>query len=80
MFQSVAEQVGRFAVAALLTGMGSDGAAGLLSIRQAGGRTFAQDEQTSVVYGMPSVAWEIQAAEEQLPLDAVAKRLLASAA
>ncbi len=76
LFRSVARHVGRNAAAALLTGMGDDGAQGLLAIRQAGGRTFAQDEATSVVFGMPGVAWQIGAAEALLPLDEVPARLL----
>jgi two-component system chemotaxis response regulator CheB len=76
LFRSVARHVGRNAAAAILTGMGSDGAEGLLAIRQAGGRTFAQDEQSSVVFGMPRAAWEQGAAERQVPLDRVPMRLL----
>jgi len=68
LFNSVAERVGQNAAAALLTGMGDDGARGLLHIRQAGGRTLAQDEASSTVYGMPQVAWEIGAAEKQVSL------------
>lgn len=78
LFHSVARQVGRNAVAALLTGMGDDGAEGLLAIRQAGGRTFAQDQQTCVVFGMPQVAWKIGAAENLVPLDEVPKYLLSA--
>jgi len=63
-------------VACLLTGMGSDGAQGLLSLRHAGARTFAQDEQTSVVYGMPRVAWEIGAAETRISIRAMSKAIL----
>jgi two-component system chemotaxis response regulator CheB len=76
LFRSVARQVGQNAVAALLTGMGEDGASGLLSIRLAGGRTFCQDEATSVVWGMPGVAWKQGAAEAALPLDEIPARLL----
>ena len=76
LFRSVAAGVGCNAAAALLTGMGDDGAAGLLEIRRAGGRTFAQDEQTSVVFGMPAVAWQKGAAEELVPLDSIPERLL----
>jgi two-component system, chemotaxis family, protein-glutamate methylesterase/glutaminase len=76
LFRSVAKYVGRNAVAALLTGMGEDGAAGLLAIRLAGGRTFCQDEATSVVWGMPGVAWKNGAAEAALPLNEVPARLL----
>jgi len=76
LFHSIARQVGRNATAALLTGMGDDGAEGLLAIRQAGGRTFAQDQQTCVVFGMPQAAWKLGAAERLIPLDDVPKYLL----
>ena len=76
LFDSVARVVGRNAVAALMTGMGRDGANGLLAIRAAGGRTITQDEATSVVYGMPMVARDLGASEEALPLDAIPNRLL----
>lgn len=71
LFESVARNAGSAAVAALLTGMGRDGATGLRAIRQAGGMTVAQDEATSVVYGMPGVAQEIGAASAVLPLDRI---------
>lgn len=67
-FESIAKEVGKNAVAVLMTGMGSDGAEGLLKIRQAGGRTFAQNEATCVIYGMPEVAMRIGAAEKAVPL------------
>jgi two-component system chemotaxis response regulator CheB len=76
LFHSVAKHAGRNAAAVVLTGMGSDGAEGLLSIRQAGGRTLAQDERTSVVFGMPRAAWAKGGAEMQVPLDRVPMRLL----
>lgn len=76
LFRSVAKYVGRNAAAALLTGMGEDGAQGLLAIRQAGGHTLAQDEATCVVFGMPGAAWQIGAAESLIPLDEVPRRLL----
>jgi two-component system chemotaxis response regulator CheB len=71
---------GRSVVAALLTGMGRDGAQGLLELRRAGAQTLAQDEATSVVYGMPRAAWEIGAAQAQLPLDRIGAELLARCA
>jgi two-component system chemotaxis response regulator CheB len=71
LFESVARHSGRNATACLLTGMGRDGAAGLLAIRQAGGFTIAQDEATSVVYGMPKEAILLGAAEQVLPLDRI---------
>ncbi|MFN4155262.1 MAG: CheB methylesterase domain-containing protein [Paracoccaceae bacterium] len=67
-------------VAALLTGMGRDGAEGLLHIRRAGGHTIAQDEASSVVYGMPRVARDLGAAVDILPLGAIAAALLRAAA
>jgi two-component system chemotaxis response regulator CheB len=76
LFSSTADCAGRNAVGALLTGMGADGAAGLLRMRQAGARTLAQDEATSVVWGMPRVAWEKGAAERLEPIEAVAGRIL----
>lgn len=68
LFESTAREYGRSAAAVLLTGMGRDGAAGLLEIRRAGGLTIAQDKATSVVYGMPREAALIGAAEQVLPL------------
>ena len=68
LFESVAREYGQAAAAVLLTGMGRDGAAGLLDIRRAGGLTIAQDEATSVVYGMPHEAVALGAAERSLPL------------
>ena len=65
-------------VAAILTGMGRDGAAGLLELRRAGATTLAQDQDTSVVYGMPRVAWEIGAAERRLPLPEIGPALLSA--
>ncbi len=62
--------------AALLTGMGRDGAEGLLALRRAGARTIAQDRETSVVYGMPGYAVQIGAAERELPLSAIGSALL----
>jgi two-component system chemotaxis response regulator CheB len=63
LFESVARGVGRNAAAALLTGMGKDGAAGLLAIRRSGGRTIAQNEATCVIYGMPQAAVQLGGAE-----------------
>jgi two-component system chemotaxis response regulator CheB len=67
-FSSVAKYVGPNAVACLLTGMGEDGARGLLHVRAAGGRTFAQDEATCAVWGMPAAAAHLGAAEALVPL------------
>jgi len=79
MFRSVAHHVGPNAVGVLLTGMGDDGARGLLELRQSGAATLVQDEASSVVWGMPGAAWKLDAASEMLPLDHVAARLLALA-
>lgn len=59
-------------IACLLTGMGRDGAAGLLELKKAGARTFVQDEGSSVVYGMPKAAWEMGAAEKRVPITRMA--------
>ncbi|MFN4129340.1 MAG: CheB methylesterase domain-containing protein [Paracoccaceae bacterium] len=67
-------------VAALLTGMGRDGAEGLLRIRDAGGHTIAQDEASAVVYGMPRAARDLGAADQILPLHSIAAALLKAAA
>jgi two-component system, chemotaxis family, protein-glutamate methylesterase/glutaminase len=79
LFESVARDYGRSAVACLLTGMGRDGASGLLDIRAAGGLTIAQDEATSVVYGMPREAAMLGAAERVLPLEEIGPALNAIA-
>jgi two-component system chemotaxis response regulator CheB len=79
LFESVAREYGPTAVACLLTGMGRDGAAGLLEVRRAGGFTIAQDEATSVVYGMPREAVILGAAESILPLGEIGPVLAAIA-
>ncbi|KPZ54956.1 chemotaxis response regulator protein-glutamate methylesterase [Pseudoalteromonas sp. S3776] len=76
LFNSLLECGAKNIVAALLTGMGSDGAKGLLSIKQAGGYTIAQDEFSSVVWGMPKAAVDLGAANEIVALDKVTQRLL----
>ena len=75
MFESVANAYGRKCAAALLTGMGSDGAEGLLALKNAGAHTVAQDRATSLVYGMPAAAARIGAAKEILPLNEIADAL-----
>lgn len=75
LFRSVAQCAGRNAVGVVLTGMGDDGARGLLVMHQAGAKTMAQDEASSVVYGMPKAAFELGAVDEVLPLDKMADRL-----
>ncbi|NIY70896.1 chemotaxis response regulator protein-glutamate methylesterase [Marivivens donghaensis] len=69
LFHSVAKECGRRCSASILTGMGRDGAEGMLSIRRAGGATFAQNEATCVVYGMPQAAHQMGAASKMLPLE-----------
>ena len=75
LFESFAQELGAEGAACFLTGMGKDGAAGLLAIRRAGGRTIAQDEATSVVFGMPREAILLGAAEQVLALNQIAPRL-----
>ena len=69
LFESVAKEAGDKAVGIILSGMGYDGAKGLLSMRKRGARTIGQDEGSSVVYGMPKVAFNIGAVEKQAPLE-----------
>ena len=76
LFQSVARHAGREAVGVLLTGMGADGARGLLAMREAGAHTVAQDEATSVVFGMPREAARLGAAAEVAALDDVGAAVL----
>jgi len=68
LFKSVAQAAGRNAIGAIFTGMGEDGARGLLDMRRAGARTLAQDEASCVVYGMPKAAAEMGAAEHIVSL------------
>lgn len=76
LFESVAKEVGKGAIGVILTGMGYDGAKGLLTMRRKGAQTLGQDERSSVVYGMPKVAFEIGAVERQIPLDMMAQALV----
>lgn len=76
MMQSVAEEVGRNAVGVMLTGMGRDGADGMKKMHDAGARCIAQDEATSVVFGMPREAWAAGGAEELVPLPRIAEVVL----
>ncbi len=77
LFHSVARHVGAKAVGVILTGMGGDGAQGLLAMRKAGARTIGQNEATCVVYGMPKVAYQIGAVEKQAPLQNIAAEVAA---
>lgn len=76
LFNSVAMFAGRNAVGVILTGMGTDGAQGLLEMHKAGAITIAQDQQSSVVWGMPGEAVKIGAADHVLPLDSIAEKAL----
>jgi len=76
LFNSVAECCGQHAMGVILTGMGDDGARGLLQMRQKGCHTLGQDEATCVVYGMPRSAWMRGAVEQQAPLNDIASRLV----
>lgn len=79
LFDSAAALIGRQAVGVILTGMGKDGAQGMLRMREAGARTFGQDEASCVVYGMPREAFLVGAVEEQYPLDTIARHVLNAA-
>jgi two-component system chemotaxis response regulator CheB len=78
LFDSAAEIVGRNALGVILTGMGKDGACGLLRMRKAGARTFGQDEASCVVYGMPREAALLGAVEEVASLAELPRRVLAA--
>ena len=77
LFNSVAEKAGSAAIGVILTGMGFDGAKGLLKMKQAGANTIGQDEQSSVVYGMPKVAYDIGAVGKRVPLERIARQIYA---
>lgn len=76
LFQSMAEHPGRNAIGVVLTGMGEDGSKGLKAVKDAGGYTIAENESTSVVYGMPAAAVALDGVCESLPLDEIAPRIL----
>lgn len=76
LFQSLAESAGANAIGILMTGMGEDGARGLLELRKAGGFTITEDESTAVVYGMPAAAVRLGGSRLSLPLDMIGPRLL----
>jgi two-component system chemotaxis response regulator CheB len=69
LFESVAQEYGEHAIGIILTGMGYDGAKGLLAMKRRGARTIGQDEASSVVYGMPKVAFHIGAVDKQVALE-----------
>jgi len=79
LFRSVAQSAGPNAMGIMLTGMGADGAQGMLEMKQAGAFNIAQDEKTSVVWGMPGAAVKLEAVEKVLPLDRVAREILSYA-
>jgi len=76
MFNSVAKTAGTNAIGVILTGMGADGAKGLLAMRNAGAKTIGQNEDSCIVYGMPKVAYEVGAVEKQYPLDKIAEAVV----
>ncbi|MFQ3547828.1 MAG: CheB methylesterase domain-containing protein, partial [Termitinemataceae bacterium] len=76
LFHSVSREVGKNALGILLTGMGRDGSQGLLAMKQAGALTVAQDEASSIVWGMPRSAVELGAASKVLPLGAIAQEII----
>ena len=77
LFRSVAKSAGANALGIIMTGMGDDGALGLLEMRKAGARTVAQDEQSCVVYGMPKEAVKMGAVDKTVPLDAIEREIVA---
>ncbi len=76
LFRSAAQTLGRNAIAVILTGMGADGAQGIVKMREAGAVTIGQDEKSCVVYGMPKAAFEAGGVEHVVPLDKIAARIL----
>ena len=77
LFRSVAP-LGKAAVGVILTGMGTDGAEGMLAMREAGARTLGQSRESCVVYGMPRAAFELGAVEKELSLSAMPEAILAA--
>lgn len=75
LFHSVAQHAGKNAIGVILTGMGNDGASGLLALRQSGANTLGQDERSSVVYGMPKAAAAIGAVQEQVSLELIPRKI-----
>ena len=76
LFESVAKTAGRNALGVIMTGMGADGAKGLLSMRISGAKTIGQNEESSVVYGMPKIAFDIGAVQKQCSLNNIAKQIV----
>jgi two-component system chemotaxis response regulator CheB len=77
LFESVARHAGGDAIGVIMTGMGRDGAHGLAAMRAAGAHTIAQDQRSSVVWGMPGAAIDLGAASEVVPLGKIAERIVA---
>lgn len=77
LFRSVAEVAGRNALGIIMTGMGDDGARGLLQMHQAGARTVAEDESSCIVFGMPKVAIDMGAVDKVIPLERIAQEIMA---
>ena len=75
LFESVARVAGKDAIGVLLTGMGRDGAQGLLEMRKAGAYTIGQDEKSCIVYGMPKAAYDIGAVTVQAPLEQISQKI-----
>jgi two-component system chemotaxis response regulator CheB len=80
LFQSMARVLGPRGLAVLMTGMGEDGAEGMLAMRRAGAMTITEDESTAVVYGMPASAVRLGASALALPLDRIAEAILRATA
>lgn len=76
LFKSAAKYAGSNSIGVILTGMGSDGAEGMLEMKNAGARTIGQDEKSCVVYGMPKEAMKLQAVEKELPIDKIAEEII----
>lgn len=76
LFRSVAQHVGPNAIGIMLTGMGDDGAQGMLEMKQAGAQNLLQDEKSSIVWGMPGAAFKLGAAEKTVPLQKIAEEIL----
>lgn len=79
LFRSVAKECGKNAVGVILTGMGRDGAEGILEMRRSGALTIGQDEKSSIVYGMPKVAFEIGGVDKQYGIDAIPNAIISAA-
>jgi two-component system chemotaxis response regulator CheB len=76
LFKSAVESAGAHAIAGVFTGMGKDGGEGLLRLHEKGALTFSQDEASSVVYGMPRVAWELGGSRKQVALSDAARHIM----